>query len=124
MNFPEQWKLRGPRPTTVDPVTGNSRPGPAPAPVLVWGTREERFPRTEETLLPNQVVAAESLLLLHPAAETAVPGGITLRHSLVDPAGDVWTIVRIPRHRKRRRYFAPTRYIALVIRRATDLKEK
>ncbi|MGB6246108.1 hypothetical protein [Gordonia sp. (in: high G+C Gram-positive bacteria)] len=123
MNFPEQWKVRAPRPTTVDPSTGNRRPGPAPAAVTVWATLEERFPRTDEKQLPGPVVAAEAFLLLHPSAEKKVAGGITLHHQVISPEGEVWSIVRLPRPRKRRRLLAPTRYIALVVRRATDIKE-
>lgn len=124
MRFPEQWAIRPPRPTTVDEGTGNCRPGPAPDPILVRGSLEQRFPRTDEKLLPGGVVAAEALLLLHPSAENKIPGPITLEHRAISPDGEVWSIVRIPKARKRRRASAPTRYIALVIRRATDIKEK
>lgn len=124
MNFPEPWAVRGPRPTTTDPTTGNRRPGAAPPAVTVWGTLEERFPRTDEKLLPTKVVAVEALLLLHPGSDSKVPGGITLQHTVVSPDGEVWTIVRLPKRRKRRRLLAPTRYIALVVRRATDIKEQ
>lgn len=121
--FVEPWQIRPPRPTTTDPSTGNPIVGPAPDPVAVKGSLEQRFPRTEQREA-GTVLADERVLLLESAAEQKVAGGITQAHKAIGPDGTVWSIVRIPTPRRRRRPSAPTRYLALIVRRATDIKEK
>lgn len=123
LRFDEQWQIRPPRPMTVDESTGNPIAGTAPDPIDVRGSLEQRFPRTEQREVGDALVD-EQVLLLAPAADTAVPGGITAAHKAIGPDGTVWSIVRIPKPRRRRRPSAPTRYLALVVRRATDIKEK
>ncbi len=123
LRFDEQWAIRPPRPTTVDESTGNPIVGAAPDLIEVLGSLEQRFPRTEQREVGTTLVD-EQVLLLAPAAETVVPGGITPSHKAIGPDGTVWSIVRIPKPRRRRRPSAPTRYLALVVRRATDIKEK
>lgn len=122
MQFPERWHIRPPRTAVVDDVTGNAIPGPPPDPILVMGSLEQRFPRQEQREVGSTIVD-ENLLLLHPSAQSLVPGGITKNHKAIGPDGVVWSIVRLPRERRRRRPNAPIRYLALVIRRATDIKE-
>ncbi|WLP91322.1 hypothetical protein [Gordonia sp. NB41Y] len=123
ISFPEDWAIRPPRPTITDPSTGNPIPGPRPDPIAVKASLEERFPRPDQRQVGTAIVD-EAWLLVEPAAETKVPGGITKDHKVIGPDGTVWSIVRLPRPRRRRRVGAPTRYIALVIRTATDIKEK
>ncbi|WP_336791775.1 hypothetical protein [Gordonia malaquae] len=121
--FPEEWGIRPPRSWTVDPSTGNRRPGQRPDAVPVRASLEQRFPANEQKSIRNDVVSDERILLLHPGADRKV-GGITNEHQAIAPDGTVWSIVLEPNPRRRRRFGAPTRYIALVIRRATDIKEK
>lgn len=121
--FVESWRVRPPRPTTVDPSTGNPIVGQAPDPIEVKGSLEQRFPRTEQHEA-GSVLVDEQVLLLEPAADQLVPGGITQAHKAIGPDGTVWSIVRVPTRRRRRRPSAPTRYLALIVRRATDIKEK
>lgn len=123
MQFPERWQIRPPRPSTVDESTGNPIPGPKPDPITVMGSLEQRFPRQEQHEV-GTAIADENLLLLHPSAQALVPGGITKDHKAIGPDGIVWSIVRLPRERRRRRPNAPIRYLAVVIRRATDIQEK
>lgn len=122
MQFPEVWSIRAPRPSTIDPTTGNPIPGVAPAPVQVRGSLEQRWPRTEQRE-SGTVLADERVLLLEPAAARKVPP-ISEQHKVIGPDGTVWSVVRVPQFRRRRRPSAPIRYVALVVRRSTDIKEK
>lgn len=122
MQFPEVWSIRAPRPSTIDSTTGNPIPGVAPAPVQVRGSLEQRWPRTEQRE-SGTVLADERVLLLEPAAARKVPP-ISEQHKAIGPDGTVWSVVRVPQFRRRRRPSAPIRYVALVVRRSTDIKEK
>ncbi|MFT4127295.1 MAG: hypothetical protein QM662_13840 [Gordonia sp. (in: high G+C Gram-positive bacteria)] len=122
MQFPERWELRPPRTTVADPVTGNRLPGAPAAAISVAATWEQRFPRTEARQVgAGGEILDESELLVHPAAADI---GITTDWTATSPAGDVYAIVRIPRVRRRRRPLAPPRYVALVIRRATNIPQE
>ncbi|AON97377.1 head-to-tail stopper [Gordonia phage Nyceirae] len=122
LRFPERWEIRAPRTTTTDVTTGNPVPGPRPTPVEVNGSLEQRFPDSDQREV-GEVIADQRVLVLEPAAKSKVAGGITKQHQAIGPDGTVWSIVRVPVPRKRRRPSAPIRYLALVVRRSTDIKE-
>lgn len=116
-------QVRPPRPTTIDPGTGNPRPGGKPDAIHVMGSLEQRYPRTEQSEVGLTLVD-EDVLMLEPATATMVPGGITEAHKVIGPDGAVWSIVRVPRLRRPRRTGAPLRYVALIVRRSTDIEEQ
>ncbi len=130
MRFIQRWQVRAPRPTVVDLSTGNRIPGPAPAAVPVWGVLQERFPENMQTEMgtgvrshpARGVVVDQPLLCLEPAAAAL---GITTAHQVIGPDGAVWSVVRIPVHRHRHRFWSrPVRYVALYVRRSTDIIEQ
>ncbi|MFT3661991.1 MAG: hypothetical protein QM809_11475 [Gordonia sp. (in: high G+C Gram-positive bacteria)] len=115
------WKARAPRQVTEDPVTGNRRPGPAPTPFEVRAEPGERFPQTMQTEIADDVAAEEQILVVDPSPAALA---ITDEHQVIDPGGVVWSIVRIPRVRRRRTgWTRAPRYVVLIIRRSTDIKE-
>lgn len=139
LRFPERWQIRAPRLTTIDATTGNPVPGPKPTSVEVRGSLEQRFPDSDQREV-GKVIADQRLLVLEPraAAKIAAAAGVmpadvpftlgiadvlTEDFKAIGPDGTVWSIVRVPLTRRRRRASAPIRYHALVVRRSTDIKE-
>lgn len=120
--YDQGWKILAPRPFTLDQSTGNRRPGTKPTPVDVGAVPAERYPLTAQRELSETAAVDEQLLLVEPTAGALM---LTNRHHMIDPAGVVWSIVRIPRLRQRRRssWTRTPRYIVVVIRQATDIKE-
>lgn len=125
MRFPEAWAIRPPRPTTVDPSTGNKRPGAKPDPVPVRGLLQQRYPRTEQEQIDKDRTVDTRVLLLHPEILTeAKLGRAPLETDVaIAPDLEVWQIVRDPNVRRPNRGVRAPKYIAVIVRRATDIKE-
>lgn len=125
MKFPELWRIRPPRPTEVDGSTGNPKPGPKPDPVEVRGLLQQRYPRTEQEQIDNQRTVDTRVLLLHP--HTLDAGHLGRRPTPADQAIDaedtVWHIVRESNVRRPNRGNRTPKYIAVIVRRSTDIKE-
>ena len=58
-------------------------------------------------------------------AQLSARAGQLLRLREIGPDGAVWSVVRIPVHRHRHRFWSPpVRYVALYVRRSTDIIEQ
>lgn len=125
MKFPESWLIRPPRPTVTDDSTGNQRPGPKPTPVPVKGLLQQRYPRTEQEQVDENRTLDTRLLLLHPNVLTAAKLGRqpTPADVAIDANETVWHIVRETNVRKPNRGRRTPKYIAVIVRRTTDIKE-
>ena len=126
MLFADQWKVRPARPTVVNPTTGRPLPvaGDPPPAESVTGELQQEFPRTEQKELGNDVVVDERMLLLDPSiliklSREPGPGDVA-----IGPDETVWSIVRVGQVRKRGRRGRDPKYVVVIVRRATDIKEK
>lgn len=123
-HFPEVWQIRPPRPFVYDPSTGNRRPGGKPNPVPVNGLLQQRFPRTEQSDVGTSGGRLdERTLLLDPKIVADLGRDLTTDDVAIGPDDLVWHIDRAPVPRRPVRGRRTPRYLAVMVRRATDIKE-
>lgn len=121
MRFPERWRIREPGAVVFDPSTGNRRPGPPAADVVCRGVLQQRQLSASSidagsSEISDGHVVMTYVLMLEPSAPTP-----SSRAVLLDDADNTYQVVASPRVRKP--VGGRPVYIAVMVRRSSDMKE-